>query len=133
MPMKVTPKAQISSGPAPADYFTGTVMMEQLHKATEPSRAQSVRVTFQPGARTNWHTHPLGQMLFVIEGEGWAQTEGEVKNTIRPGDVVWIPPGERHWHGATDGSAMVHIAVQEADNGATADWAEPVSDADYLG
>jgi quercetin dioxygenase-like cupin family protein len=131
--MKVTRKAEIGSGPASADYFTGAVTMERLHETASPSRTNAVRVTFAPGARTAWHTHPLGQLLIVVDGEGWARTEGEEKHVIRAGDTVWIPAGERHWHGATDSSAMTHIAVQEAMHGSTADWQEHVTDADYLG
>lgn len=131
--MKVTQKDEITSGPGPEAYFTGSVTIERLQDSTEPSRVNAVRVTFAPGARTAWHTHPLGQLLVVVEGEGWARTEGGAKHVIRPGDAVWIPPGERHWHGATDGSAMTHIAVQEAVDGSAADWLEHVSEDDYLG
>jgi quercetin dioxygenase-like cupin family protein len=131
--MRVTRKAEIGSAPAPADYFTGTVTMKRLHDAAAPSRVNAVRVTFAPGARTAWHTHPLGQLLIVTEGVGWARTEGQEKHVIRAGDTVWIPPGERHWHGATDTSAMTHIAVQEGLEGSTADWQDQVTDADYLG
>lgn len=130
--MKVTPKAEIASGPGPAAYFTGDVVIERLQEAAAPSRVNAVRVTFQPGARTAWHTHPLGQLLVVTDGEGWARTEGEPKRVIRPGDTVWIPPGERHWHGATDGTAMTHVAVQESRDGSAADWQEHVTEADYL-
>ncbi|NKX44958.1 cupin domain-containing protein [Roseicyclus persicicus] len=131
--MKLTPKAEIPTGPGPAAYFTGAVTIERLHETAPPSRSNAVRVTFPPGARTAWHTHPLGQLLIVTEGEGWAQTEGQPRLVLRPGDVVWIPPGERHWHGATAQSAMTHVAVQEAVDGSAADWQEQVSDADYLG
>ena len=131
--MKVTRKDDIAAGPAPAAYFTGTVTIERLQDSAAPSRVNAVRVHFAPGARTAWHTHPLGQLLIVVEGEGWARTEGEDKHVIRAGDTVWIPAGERHWHGATHESAMVHIAVQEAVDGSAADWQEPVSEADYLG
>lgn len=131
--MKVTPNSDTASGPGPAEYFTGDVLIERLQDAAAPSRVNAVRVTFQPGARTAWHTHPLGQLLVVVAGEGWARTEGEDRHVIRPGDTVWIPPGERHWHGATSGTSMTHIAVQEAIDGSAADWQEHVSEADYLG
>lgn len=131
--MKVTRRAEIGSSPAPAEYFTGAVTIERLQDASAPSRVNAARVTFPPGARTAWHTHPLGQLLIVTEGVGWARTEGEEKHVIRAGDTVWIPPGERHWHGATDASAMTHIAVQEGVDGSAANWQEHVTDADYLG
>jgi quercetin dioxygenase-like cupin family protein len=131
--MEVTRKEDMAAGPAPEAYFTGAVTIDRMQDSAAPSRVNAVRVRFSPGARTAWHTHPLGQLLIVVEGEGWARTEGEEKHTLRPGDTVWIPPGERHWHGATDTSAMVHIAVQEAVDGSAADWLEHVSDSDYLG
>ena len=131
--MKLTPRAEIPTGPAPAAYFTGDVTIARLHDTAPPARAAAVRVTFVPGARTAWHTHPLGQLLIVTEGEGWARTEGQPRLVLRAGDVVWIPAGERHWHGATADTAMTHIAVQEAVDGSAADWQEHVSDADYLG
>jgi quercetin dioxygenase-like cupin family protein len=131
--MKLTPAAAIPTGPAPAAYFTGAVTIARLHDPAPPSPAAAVRVHFPPGARTAWHTHPLGQLLIVTDGEGWAQTEGQARLVLRPGDVVWIPPGERHWHGATADTPMTHIAVQEAVGGSAADWQEHVSDADYLG
>jgi quercetin dioxygenase-like cupin family protein len=120
---------RIDSGPP--EYFTGTVRIERLHQADAPARAASASVTFEPGARTAWHTHPLGQMLIVTDGLGWAQREGGEKQEIRPGDVVWFPPGEKHWHGATATSTMTHIAVQETLDGKAVDWLEPVSDEDY--
>lgn len=116
---------------APAEWFTGTVRMDPLLTPVEPSRVAAVSVTFEPGARTNWHTHPLGQTLIVTAGCGWTQREGGPVEVIRPGDVVTIPPGERHWHGATATTAMTHIAIQEKLDGRTTDWAEPVSEADY--
>lgn len=119
------------SGKGPADYFTGAVRLDPLFQAGDPARVAGARVTFEPGARTAWHTHPLGQTLIVTEGCGWAQREGGPVEEIRPGDVVWFPPGEKHWHGATATTAMTHIAIQEAQNGKTVDWLEPVSDAQY--
>lgn len=120
------------SGKGPADYFTGTVRIDPLFSAAEPARAGGARVTFEPGARTAWHTHPLGQTLIVTDGCGWVQREGGPIEEIRPGDVVWFPPGERHWHGATATTAMTHIAIQESLNGSPVTWLEKVTDAQYL-
>jgi quercetin dioxygenase-like cupin family protein len=115
----------------PPDYFTGSVRIERLIQAEAPARVAAASVTFEPGARTAWHTHPLGQTLIVTAGLGWAQREGGPKEEIRPGDVVWFPPGEKHWHGACATSAMTHIAVQEALDGKTVAWLEHVSDDQY--
>jgi len=116
---------------AEADYFSGTVRIDPLHTASDPARAAVLSVTFEPGARTAWHTHPLGQTLVVTAGRGRVQVwEGPVEE-VGPGDVVWFPPGEKHWHGATPTTAMTHIAVQEALGGRTADWMEKVSDEQY--
>jgi quercetin dioxygenase-like cupin family protein len=131
--MKITRASDIARSAAAPDYFTGTVEMEPLHKPDGPSGPNALRVHFAPGGRTNWHTHPEGQLLIVVDGEGWTQTAGQAKQVIRPGDVVWIPAGERHWHGATATSAMVHLAMQGSVDGRTADWQEPVADSDYLG
>lgn len=120
------------SGAGPADWFTGRVRMDPLFGAEPPSSVSSALVTFEPGARTNWHTHPLGQRLVVTAGCGWEQREGGAVETIRPGDVVWFAPGERHWHGATARTAMSHIAIQEAQDGRAVDWLEPVAEEDYL-
>jgi quercetin dioxygenase-like cupin family protein len=120
-----------ASNKAPADYFTGAVKIEPLVEAPDPARVRAASVSFEAGARTAWHTHPLGQTLIVTEGLGWAQTDGGPVEEIRPGDVVWFAPGEKHWHGATATSAMTHIAIQEALNGKAADWLEQVSDAQY--
>lgn len=120
------------SQPGPADYFTGEVSIEMLSSPPEPSRVVCVSVTFQPRARTAWHTHPLGQTLIVTAGTGWTQCEGEARVEIRQGDVIWCPPGHKHWHGATDKTAMTHIAVQEALNGSPVTWMEKVSDEQYL-
>jgi quercetin dioxygenase-like cupin family protein len=119
------------SGKGPADYFTGAVRLDPLFQAGDPTRVAGASVTFEPGARTAWHTHPLGQTLIVTAGCGWAQREGGPVEEIHPGDVVWFPPGEKHWHGATATTGMTHIAVQEAQNGKTVDWLEHVTAEQY--
>lgn len=119
------------SGEGPADYFTGKVRIDPLVEAPEPARVRAASVTFEPGARTAWHTHPLGQTLIVTSGRGRVQRWGGSIKEIRPGDVVWIPPGEKHWHGATPTTAMTHIAIQEALNGSPVAWMEKVSDEQY--
>jgi len=119
------------SGKGPTEYFTGTVRIDPLFAACDPARAVGARVTFEPGARTAWHTHPLGQHLIVTAGCGRVQRWGGPTEEIRPGDVIWIPPGEKHWHGATATTAMTHIAIQEQLDGKTADWMEKVSDDQY--
>lgn len=119
------------SGKGPASYFTGQVRMDPLLDCPEPARAKGAHVTFEPGARTAWHSHPLGQSLIVTSGLGWVQVWGGPVEEIRPGDVIWFPPGEKHWHGATATTAMSHIAIQEALDGKTADWMEHVSDDQY--
>ncbi len=119
------------SGKGPADYFTGSVRVDPLIEAKEPARVRGAHVTFEPGARTAWHTHPLGQTLIVTSGLGWVQRQGGPVEEIRPGDVVWFEPGEKHWHGATATTAMSHIAIQEALNGSAVAWMEKVSDDDY--
>jgi quercetin dioxygenase-like cupin family protein len=119
------------SGKGPAEYFTGTVRVDPLFEAPDPARALGASVTFEPGARTAWHTHPLGQTLIVTAGCGWAQREDGPVEAIRPGDVVWFPPGEKHWHGATATTAMTHFAIQEKLDGKTVDWLEQVSDDQY--
>jgi quercetin dioxygenase-like cupin family protein len=119
------------SGKGPADWFTGTVRIDPLFTAPDPARVGGALVTFEPGARTAWHTHPLGQTLFVTAGCGWVQRDGGAVEEIRPGDVVWFPPGEKHWHGATATTAMSHIAIQERLNGSVVDWLEQVSDSLY--
>jgi quercetin dioxygenase-like cupin family protein len=118
---------------ANADWFTGTVWQDPIVEAPEPARARAVRVSFEPGARTNWHTHPLGQTLHVVAGVGRVQKDGETVQEIRPGDTVWIAPGEKHWHGAAPETGMVHIAIHEALDGKHVEWMEPVSDGDYAG
>jgi len=116
-----------------ADYFTGRVHIESLLQATEPARVVVASVSFEPRARTAWHTHPLGQTIIVTQGSGLAQSWGGEIREINPGDVVWFAPGEKHWHGAAPGSAMTHIAIQEKLDGKTADWLEKVSDGVYPG
>ena len=120
------------SGKGPADYFTGTVRVDPLHKADAPARIFAANVTFEPGARTAWHTHPLGQTLIVTAGCGRVRRWGGPIEEIHPGDVVWFPPGEKHWHGAAPATAMTHIAIVEELNGSSADWMEKVSDEQYL-
>ena len=115
----------------PADWFTGTVRIDPVFKATEPARSGGAMVTFEPGARTAWHTHPLGQTLIVTSGLGLVQREGGPIEEIRPGDVVWFEPGEKHWHGAAPKNAMTHIAIQEALEGEAVKWLEHVSDEQY--
>ncbi|WP_209425511.1 cupin domain-containing protein [Pararhodobacter sp. SW119] len=117
----------------PAEWFTGTVRLDPLIEAEAPARPAGLHVTFEPGARTNWHTHRLGQTLIITAGLGRVQREGGPVETVAPGDVVWFEPGERHWHGAAPEVAMSHIALQVAQDGSTTDWAEPVSDAQYDG
>jgi quercetin dioxygenase-like cupin family protein len=115
----------------PSDWFTGTVRIDPLFPAHDPARAQGASVTFEPGARTAWHTHPLGQTLIVTAGCGRAQRWGGPVEEIRPGDVIWFPPGEKHWHGAAPATAVTHIAVQENLEGKVVDWMEHVSDEQY--
>lgn len=131
--MQITRSGSQPSKPGPSDYFTGTVRMDAPFASTSPARISGLTVTFEAGARTNWHTHPLGQTLFVLSGLGWAQREGGEVEEIRPGDIIWFAPGERHWHGASDTCAMSHLAIAEEQDGSRVDWAEPVSDTDYLG
>jgi quercetin dioxygenase-like cupin family protein len=119
------------SGKGPAEYFTGAVRVDPLFEAPDPARVRGAHVTFEPGARTAWHTHPLGQTLIVTSGLGWVQREGGPIEEIRPGDVIWFSPGEKHWHGATATTGMSHFAIQEALNGSTVEWMEKVSDAQY--
>ena len=131
--MEIKRSGSAPSGKGPAEYFTGTVRLDPLFTAPEPARAVGALVTFEPGARTAWHTHPLGQTLIVTSGLGRAQREGGPIEEIRPGDVVWFPPGEKHWHGASPTTAMTHIAIQERQDGATVEWLEHVTDEDYGG
>ena len=119
------------SGKGPAEYFTGAVRIDPLFEAPDPARAVGASVTFEPGARTAWHSHPLGQTLIVTTGSGRVQRWGGPIEEIRPGDVIWFEPAEKHWHGATPTTAMTHIAIQEQLDGKTADWMEKVSDEQY--
>ncbi len=120
-----------ASAKGPADWFTGNVRIDSLFEAPEPARLRAASVTFEPGARTAWHTHPLGQTLLVTGGVGWAQRWDGPIEEIRPGDVVWFPPDEKHWHGATATTSMTHIAIQEALDGKAVEWMEKVSDEQY--
>jgi quercetin dioxygenase-like cupin family protein len=129
--MDVTRIGSQPSAKGPAEWFTGTVRIDPLVQAKAPARAAGASVTFEPGARTAWHTHPLGQTLIVTAGCGWVQQEGSPVEEVRPGDVVWFPPGVRHWHGATPTTAMTHIAIQEGLDGKVVDWLEKVSDEQY--
>ena len=119
------------SGKGPAEYFRGTVRVAPLFEAAHPARARGAHVTFEPGARTAWHTHPLGQTLIVTSGVGLVRRWGSPIEEVRPGDVVWFEPGEKHWHGASPTVAMTHIAIQEALDGKVVDWMEQVSDDQY--
>jgi quercetin dioxygenase-like cupin family protein len=119
------------SAKGPEDWFTGTVRIDALFQPKEPARTAGALVTFEPGARTAWHTHPLGQTLIVTAGFGWVQREGGPVEEIRPGDVVWFSPNERHWHGAAPTTAMTHIAIQESLNGKVVEWMEKVTEEQY--
>ena len=129
--MEIKRSGSQPSGKVPDEYFTGRVRIDPLFQPPDPSRAISASVTFEPGARTAWHTHPLGQTLLVTAGCGRAQRWGGPVEDIRPGDVVWFPPGEKHWHGATATTAMTHIAIQERLDGKAVEWLEKVSDEQY--
>jgi quercetin dioxygenase-like cupin family protein len=130
--MEIKRNGTQASVKGPADWFTGTVRIDPLFlKADDPARATGASVTFEPGARTAWHTHPLGQTLIVTAGCGLVQREGGPIEEIRPGDVVWFPPGEKHWHGASPATSMTHIAIQEQLDGKAVDWLEKVSDEQY--
>lgn len=119
------------SRPGPEDYFTGKVRIDAPFAGTEPARVGGATVTFEPGARTAWHTHPLGQTLIVTQGRGWIQVWGDPIQEMNQGDIVWIPEGVKHWHGATPETAMTHIAIAESLNGSPVDWMEKVSDEQY--
>ena len=131
--MTITRAGSQPSKPGPADWFTGTVRIDPLFQALSPARVAGASVTFEPGARTAWHTHPLGQTLIVTAGCGRVQRKGGPIEEIRPGDVVWFPPGEKHWHGAAPTTTLTHIAIQEALDGKVVDWMEPVTDEHYSG
>ncbi|WP_234732346.1 (R)-mandelonitrile lyase [Acidocella facilis] len=130
--MKITRIGSQPSGKGPETWFTGTVRVDPLFQTEDPARVSGGVVTFEPGARTAWHTHPLGQTLIVTAGFGRVQREGGPIEEIRPGDVVWFPPGEKHWHGASPTIAMTHIAIQEKLDGKVVDWLEHVTDAQYF-
>jgi quercetin dioxygenase-like cupin family protein len=129
--MEITRVGSRPSVKGPADWFTGTARIDPLLQPHAPARAAGAYVTFEPGARTAWHTHPLGQTLIVTAGCGWVQREGGPVEEIYPGDVIWFPPGLKHWHGATASTGMTHIAIQEELNGKVVDWLEHVSDDQY--
>ncbi|WP_118135901.1 cupin domain-containing protein [Oceanicella sp. SM1341] len=131
--MKIIRSGSNPSAAGPADYFTGTVRVDPLFSAEEPGRTSGAHVTFEPGARTAWHTHPAGQTLIVTFGRGRVQREGGPIEEISQGDIVWFPAGEKHWHGASPETAMSHIAIQESIDGTPVTWMEKVSDADYQG
>jgi len=130
--LTITRNGAVPSAMAPAERFTGAARVDRLFQAPAPARVSGASVTFEPGARTAWHTHPLGQTLIVTSGVGRVQPWGGVVKEIRPGDVVWIPPGQKHWHGASPTTAMTHIAIAEALDGKTVDWLEKVSEAQYV-
>jgi quercetin dioxygenase-like cupin family protein len=127
----ITRSGSQPSRPGPAENFTGSVRIDPLFNANPPSRVSGGRVTFEPGARTAWHTHPLGQTLIVTAGSGWVRQWGRPTQEIREGDVVWIPPGQKHWHGATATTRMTHVAIQEYLDGKNVEWMEKVSDEQY--
>ncbi len=129
--IEITRSGSQPSTKGPAEYFTGSVRIDPLFPSRDPSRASSASVTFEPGARTAWHTHPAGQRLVVTAGQGLVQQWGGRTEEIRPGDVVWIPPGVKHWHGASPTTAMTHIAIQEAVEGKVVNWMEHVTDEQY--
>ena len=129
--MEIKRNGSQASARGPAEYFTGTVRIDQPFQGTDPARVSGAVVTFEPGARTAWHTHPLGQTLIVTFGAGWVQREGGPIEEIRPGDVIWFPAGEKHWHGATASTAMSHIAIAEKLDGKAVDWMEKVTDEQY--
>lgn len=131
--MKMIRAGSLPSKPGPASYFTGTVRFDMPFDADAPARIGGLTVTFEPGARTAWHTHPLGQTVIITAGLGWCQRDGGPREELRQGDIVYFEPGERHWHGATDKTSMTHIAIAETVDGVRVDWAEHVTDADYLG
>ena len=129
--MKITRLGEASSEKGPSDYFTGAVRIDSRFQAEAPARIGGATVTFEPGARTAWHTHPLGQTLIIVAGLGLAQREGGPIEEMRPGDIIWVAPGEKHWHGASPKSAMSHIAIAEAKDGKSVDWLQHVTDAEY--
>jgi quercetin dioxygenase-like cupin family protein len=131
--MEIKRSGSQPSGKGSAEYFTGQVRIDPLHTPPDPARVTMAHVTFEPGARTAWHTHPFGQTLIVTAGCGWVQRDGDTKEVINPGDVIYFSPGEKHWHGAKADTAMSHIAIQEKLNGSPVDWMEQVRDEQYVG
>jgi quercetin dioxygenase-like cupin family protein len=131
MNMDIKRSGSEASVKGPAEWFTGTVRIDPMFQAPEPARVSGGHVTFEPGARSAWHTHPLGQTLIITSGLGWVQREGGPVEEVRSGDIVWFPPGEKHWHGASASTAMTHIAIQESLDGKNVNWLEKVSDAQY--
>jgi quercetin dioxygenase-like cupin family protein len=129
--IKITRSGSLPLKKGSADYFTGSIQVQELFPTYDPSRTSGGKVTFEPGARSAWHTHPLGQILIVTDGTGWIQQWGGPIEEIRNGDVIWIPPGVKHWHGATPSTAMTHIAIQEQLNGKAVEWMEKVTDEQY--
>lgn len=129
--LRFTRSGSVPSRKGPAEYFTGTVRLDAPFQADAPARVGGATVTFEPGARTAWHTHPLGQTLIVVHGQGWIQCEGEAIQVMNQGDIVWIPEGVKHWHGATPDNAMSHIAIAESVDGSPVTWMEQVSAEDY--
>lgn len=129
--MEIKRSGSQPSRKGPAEWFTGSVRIDPLFQPTEPARVNGAYVTFEPGARTAWHMHPLGQTLIIASGLGWVQREGGAIEEVRPGDIVWFSPDEKHWHGATPTTAMTHIAIQEAKDGKSVDWVEKMSDEQY--
>lgn len=129
--MKIIRNLEQPSNQGPAETFTGRVRVDRMFGAPEPARTGSAIVTFEPGARTAWHSHPAGQLLYILSGAGWVQKEGEAKQSVAAGDTVWFDANEKHWHGATDTKAMSHVAIAESLSGRSTDWMEHVSDADY--
>ncbi|HDR2784110.1 (R)-mandelonitrile lyase [Enterobacter sichuanensis] len=129
--MKIIRSGSLPSAKGPEDWFTGTVRIDAPFQATEPARIGGATVTFEPGARTAWHTHPLGQTLIVTQGRGWLQEWGKAAEVLNQGDIAWIPPGVKHWHGASAQTAMTHIAIAESENGSPVEWMEKVTDEQY--
>jgi quercetin dioxygenase-like cupin family protein len=130
-PMTIARNGSQPSGKGPEQYFTGSARVDPLYQPKAPSRVSAAYVTFEPGARSAWHTHPLGQILIVTAGTGWVQQEGGEKQEIKPGDVVWTPPGVKHWHGATATDGMAHMAITESLEGKNVDWMEKVGNDQY--
>ncbi len=131
MTTQIIKSGTIPSAKGPDDYFTGTARIDNMFTAPEPSQVSTALVTFEPKARTAWHTHPYGQTLLVVSGNGWVQTEGEERKDIGAGDIVYFPPNVKHWHGATDTTALMHYAIQESKEGSPVTWMEHVEDKDY--